>query len=394
MSKKEIEKLLSRGVTNLEVKKDLEQKLSRGKPLRVKLGIDPTGSDLHLGHGVVLRKLRQFQDRGHQIIFLFGGFTATIGDPSGKNQARPPLSLEQVQKNSRDYLAQAAKIIDIDKVEIRNNREWLEKLSSSELMKLVAQKSVQQILARRDFQERIRSKTDILLQELLYPLLQGYDSVALGCDIEIGGNDQLFNLLVGRDLQKKYRSKNVQDILTMELIEGTDGVQKMSKSLNNYISLSEVPEVIFGKLMSIPDSLMMKCFECLTDIDLKQAKKMIAATPRDAKIFLAKNIITWLYDSTQADRAQQDFYTKFVVKEIPKKIREIKLAIGSMGILDLITKVAKFAPSNSEARRIIMSRGVKFDGEIVDDPKFFAKISTSHVLQVGKKKFVRIVSKK
>ncbi len=388
---KKINELLTRGIVDVIVKENLEKKLKSGKKLRVKLGIDPTGSDLHLGHAVVLRKLRQFQDAGHQVILLIGGFTATIGDPTGKNEARPPLSLQQVEKNAKDYLRQAGKVLDLDKLELRNNREWLENMSFEEVVKLSAQKSASQIMARKDFKERFKKEIDIYLHEFLYPLMQGYDSVMLECDVEIGGTDQLFNLLVGRDLQKKYGCKVQQDVLTVPILEGLDGVEKMSKSLGNYVALDDEPNEMFGKLMSIPDNLMLKYFELCTNEDLDEMKKLIKKNPRDAKVHLAKTIVALYYNIMSADKAEQDFITKFVKKEAPDEMLEFKFNIDSTALYDLVVRT-KFAISGSEARRLIQQGAVSINGRIIKDHYYPVKLSEKPiVLKVGKRKFAKII---
>ncbi len=387
---KKIHELLTRGVVDIIVREDLEKKLQSGKKLRIKFGIDPTGAELHLGHTVPLRKLRQFQDAGHQVILLIGGFTATIGDPTGKNEARPPLSLAQVEKNAEDYLNQAAKVLDLTRIEVRNNREWLEKLSFEQVVKLCGHNSASKIFSRKEFTDRLKKGTEVYLHELLYPVMQGYDSVALKCDVEIGGTDQLFNLLVGRDLQKKYGCPMQQNVLTVPILEGIDGAEKMSKSLGNYIALNESSTEMFGKIMSIPDSLMMKYFELCTDEDLDKMKKFVREDPRNAKVHLAKTIVTLYHDKKSADAAESDFEKKFVRHEMPDSMPEFRVGKSEMGILDLISTVTKFAPSNSEARRIIQGGGVTLDGKKVDDPSFLVHVKKDMVLKVGKRHFARL----
>ncbi len=387
---KKINELLTRGVVDVIVKENLEKKLKSGKKLRIKLGIDPTGSDLHLGHAVVLRKLRQFQDAGHQVILLIGGFTATIGDPTGKNEARPPLTLKQVEDNSKDFLKQAGKVLDLDKIELRNNRDWFEKMNFEEIIKLCAHNSGSKIFEREEFQERLKKNCSVRMHELLYPIMQGYDSVMLKCDVEIGGTDQLFNILVGRDLQKKYDCKVQQDILTVPILEGLDGIEKMSKSLGNYIALDDEPNEMFGKIMSIPDNLMMRYFELCTDEDLVEMKKLIKKSPRDAKVHLAKTIVALYYNITSADKAYDDFVTKFVKKEAPEHMKEFEIGKKEISILDLITSITKFAPSTSEARRLIKGGGVTFGDNKITEPNLIVKIDKEKILKVGKRKFARI----
>jgi tyrosyl-tRNA synthetase len=392
MEKKEmVDRILKRGVVDMVIQKSLEKKLNSKKPLRIKLGIDPTAPDLHLGHAVVLRKLRQFQDAGHTVILLFGGATAMIGDPTGRNETRPPLSAKQVSENAKQYIKQAGKILDIKKTEIRNNYDWISDLSMTDIIKLSSQKSVQQMLARRDFKERYENEKDISMSEFLYPLLQGYDSVILKCDVEIGGTDQLFNLLVGRDLQKKYESKVRQDILTVPLLEGIDGSEKMSKSLGNFIGIDEPPNEIFGKIMSLPDSLMMKYFELLTDESLEEITQLITQNPRNAKIHLAKCIITWLHDTDSAHQAEQDFITKFVKKEIPDDIPETCVKKGkSYSITELLTEKSNLVSSKSEARRLIGQNAVEnvTQKKKVTNPNETFCFDEITVFKVGKRKWI------
>ncbi len=389
-----METLLHRGVVDVIVKADLEKKLKSGKKLRVKFGIDPTGTKIHIGHAVPFRKLRQFQDAGHQVVLVIGGFTASIGDPTEKNEARPPLSLAQVQENAKDYLLQVGKILDIKKTEVVNNRDWFEKMNVEDFIKLAAYNSASQIFSRKDFSDRLKSKKEVFLHELLYPVLQGYDSVMIECDLEIGGTDQLFNLLVGRDLQKKYGQKVVQNVLTVQLLEGLDGHEKMSKSLNNYIAVDEEPKEMFGKIMSLPDNLMLKYFELCTDEDLAVMKKLIKDNPRDAKVHLAKTIITFYHDDKAAELAEQDFVTKFVKKDVPDEMPEFRVNQGNIGILDLMTKVCGFASSNGEARRLVIGGGVMLDGDKVTDSLLQVNITGTHILKVGKRKFGRIIRDK
>lgn len=388
-SEKTIEKILSRSVTDVVVRKDLEEKLKSGKKLRVKFGIDPSGFDLTLGHAVVLRKLKQFQDAGHQIILLFGTFTARIGDPTGKSKTRIPLTKEAVEKNAETYLDQASKILDIDSIEVVKNGDWLEKMDFGDVLKLAGTFTVSQMLQRDMFQDRMKNDQDINLVEFMYPLMQGYDSVPIKADVELGGNDQYFNLLAGRPIQKKY-DLEPQNILTTKILVGTDGKEKMSKSLGNYIALFDSPHEIFGKVMSVPDNTMMEYFECLTDLDLEAIKAEISENPRNAKVKLAKEIITWLHDEEAAKKSEQDFIQKFVKKEIPDEMPEFSVGKSEIGILDLITKICKFAPSNGEARRMIQGGGVTFDGKKVVDPTLMIEISGEKILKVGKRKFGKI----
>lgn len=392
MPKDEIKNLLTRGVTDVIVRDDLEKKLQSGKSLRIKLGIDPTGTDLTLGHAVVFRKLKQFQDLGHTVIFLFGGYTATIGDPTGKNETRPVLTEEEVEKNAQTYLEQAGKILNIEKCEIRNNKEWLKNMSLADGLSLMSKKSAQQILARKDFKERFKKEVDIHLQEFVYPMLQGYDSVVLESDVEIGGNDQLFNVLVGRDLQKKYGCKTTQNILTTKILLGTDGVEKMSKSLGNYISLNDEPNEKFGKIMSLPDEAMLDYFECLTDVDLSQIEQEIKESPKNTKGKLAKIIIEWIDGKEAADKAEEEFKRVFSQKGLPDDMPEISLAKGKYSILTLVIE-SKLCSSNGEARRMIQQGAVKINEEKKADLEDEIEIGNDDViLQIGKRKFAKISS--
>lgn len=389
MEQEKMDYLLSRGVSEVIVRADLEKKLKAGKKLRIKLGIDPSGTDLTLGHAVGLRKLKQFQDEGHQIILLFGGFTATIGDPTGKSETRNSLTFEAVEENAKTYLEQAGKILDIDKCEIRNNRDWLEKLTYREIVEQAAQFSASQMMQRDMFQERLKAGGSVAVHEFLYPLMVSYDSVVLKADLEVGGTDQHFNLLQGRPMQK-YFGQPEQNILTWDLLVGTDGTEKMSKSLGNYIAIMDTPNEKFGKLMSIPDETMFTYFECLTDIDLEEAKVLIEKSPRDAKIMLAKAIITWLDSVEAADKAEQNFLQKFVKKEVPDEMPEFEVSENSIGILTLISQVCGFAKSNGEARRLITGGAVSIDGEKVADPMMAVEIKDEVVLKVGKRNFGRV----
>jgi tyrosyl-tRNA synthetase len=387
-----INHVLSRGVCDVIVREDLEKKLKAGKKLRIKLGIDPSGTDLTLGHAVGLRKLKQFQDLGHKIILLFGGFTATIGDPTGKSTTRKPLTFKEVDKNAETYLEQAAKILDINKCEIRNNRDWLEKLTYKEIVEQAAQFSASQIMQRDMFQERLKKGESVAVHEFLYPLMVAYDSVVLKADLEVGGTDQYFNLLGGRPMQK-YFNQPEQNILTWSLLVGTDGVEKMSKSLGNYIAILDTPNEKFGKIMSMPDETMFTYFECLTDFNLDDIKKEIKNNPRDTKIKLAKEIITWLNSEDEANKAEQDFLQKFVKKEIPDNIPEFLIKKKEIGILDLISKICKFASSNGEARRLIKGGAVSFDKNKINDPNLILNLTDKHILKVGKRNFGKIIKK-
>lgn len=383
-----ISTLLERGTADVIVKEELERKLKSGQKLRVKLGIDPTGSDLTLGHAVVLRKLKQFQDAGHQILLLFGTFTGRIGDPTGKSQTRVALSQEDIRKNMETYQAQAGKILDINKCEIHENHTWLESMNFADVLQLAGTYTVSQMLEREMYQERIKNNKEINLVEFFYPLMQGYDSVALKSDLELGGTDQLFNNLAGRKIQEKFGMKP-QHVLTVPILVGTDGHEKMSKSLGNYIALNDSATEMFGKTMSIPDEVMLNYFELCTDVDLDLANQKIKSSPRDAKVFLAQEIVRLYHGEQAATEALHDFEQKFVKKETPDDMPEFSVT-EKLGILDLIVQVCGFAGSNSDARRLVQQGAVSLDGEKITDPKAIISISGSQVLKAGKRKWARL----
>lgn len=386
---KEVSDLLDRGTVDVIVREDLEKKIRSGRKLRVKLGIDPTSPHLHLGHCVPLRKLRQFQDYGHQVIFLIGGFTATIGDPTGKDTARPPLTPEQVEENAQFYLKQAEKILDIEKVELRNNREWLGAMDGAAFLRLMAQFTVGQMMERDMFAERVKKGAPVFCHEITYPMLQGYDSIPLKADVEIGGTDQLFNVLAARPLQKNAGMPE-QNVVTVPIIEGTDGVEKMSKSLGNYIAVEESPSEMFGKVMSIPDSLMERYFELLTREDMGEVRAMIASDPRNAKVRLGKAIVTMLHDSTSADAAFAAFEQTFVRHELPDDMPEYDVPAGT-ALLEILTDVTGFCESRSAARRMIQEGGVTIDGVRVSAVEATLEPSVTPVtLKAGKRKFAKI----
>ena len=392
---------LKKGAVDLIREEDLKAKLETsaktGKPLRVKLGADPTAPDIHLGHTVVIRKLKAFQDLGHTVIFLIGDFTGMIGDPTGKSVTRPPLSREEIAANAETYKAQIFKLLDPEKTEIRFNSEWFDKFGAADFVKLCSHTTVRQILERDDFEKRMREEKPIALHELLYPLVQGYDSVALEADVELGGTDQKFNLLVGRDLQREY-NQEPQVIMTTPLLEGLDGVNKMSKSLNNYIGIDEDPNEMFGKVMSISDDLMWKYYELLTDTTVDEINVLKfkcesgEENPRDLKVNLAKSIIRDFHSEQAADGAEGEFNRRFVKKEIPDEIDERVLAAGSYKLVDLLTETA-LAPSKGEAKRLITQGGVKVNGEKATDTNSIVELNGETLLQVGKLKFLRIASK-
>ncbi len=390
---------LKKGTVDVIREADLKAKLERsaktGKPLRVKLGLDPTAPDIHLGHTVVIRKLKAFQDLGHTVIFLIGDFTGTIGDPSGKNVTRPPLSREEIDANAETYKRQMFKLLDPEKTELRFNGEWMDKFTAADFVKLCAKTTVKQILERDDFTKRMADEKPISLHELLYPLVQGYDSVALEADVELGGTDQKFNLLMGRNLQREF-SQEPQVIITTPLLEGLDGVQKMSKSLGNYIGIEGPPNEMFGKVMSISDDLMWRYYELLTDKSLQWIETFRTKcgnggdNPRNLKVILAKLIIEDFHSKASAVAAEQDFIRRFVFKEAPEDIEERLVAAMKYKLVDLLVD-NELAVSKGEARRLIEQGGVKINGEKATTANAEIFIDTKGVLvQVGKRKFLEI----
>jgi tyrosyl-tRNA synthetase len=386
---------IRRGADELIVEEELARKLESGRKLRVKLGLDPTAPDLHLGHTVVINKLRHFQDLGHQVQFLIGDFTGMIGDPTGKNQTRPPLSREQILANAKTYRDQVFRILDPDKTQILFNSEWSDKLGAEGVIRLAARYTVSQLLERDDFSRRFKDEKPIAVHELLYPLMQGYDSVAMKADVELGGTDQKFNLLVGRELQRAW-GQEPQCILTMPLLEGVDGKEKMSKSLGNYVGIAEPPQEIFGKLMSISDHLMWRYIELLSFEPLsaiRQWKKDVeaGANPKDVKVGFAKEIVSRFHGAGAARAAEQDFEQRFREGAVPAEMPEIivKGAEGGVLIAHLL-KQAGLTPSTSEAQRMIDQGGVRLDGERVSDKGLKVPAGRTVVAQVGKRKFARI----
>lgn len=387
--------ITKRGVDELLIESEFAQKLARseqtGKPLRIKLGLDPTAPDLHLGHTVVLNKMRQLQNLGHQVIFLIGDFTSMIGDPSGRNITRPPLTREQIEINAMTYFKQASLVLDADRTEIRYNSEWSDPLGARGMIELSSRYTVARMMERDDFTKRYKSGTPISVHEFLYPLMQGYDSVALKADLELGGTDQKFNLLVGRELQKDYGQEQ-QCILTMPLLEGLDGVEKMSKSKNNYIGITEPANTMFGKLMSISDTMMWRYFELLSFrsiADLAALKATIdgGANPRDAKVALAQEIVTRFHSAQAAEDALADFVNRSK-GGIPDDVPELALAGAPVGLPQLL-KQAGLCASTSEAMRMVDQGGVRIDGAVVSDKALKLDAGT-FVLQVGKRKFARV----
>jgi tyrosyl-tRNA synthetase len=390
--------VFKRGADELIVESEVAQKLARGTPLRIKLGLDPTAPDIHLGHTVVLNKMRQMQDLGHQVIFLIGDFTSMIGDPSGRNTMRPPLSREEIEANAKTYHAQASKVLDPARTEIRYNSEWSEPLGAAGMIKLAAKYTVARMLEREDFAKRFRGNQPIAVHELLYPLMQGYDSVALKADIELGGTDQKFNLLVGRELQRDY-GQEPQCILTMPLLEGLDGVEKMSKSKDNYIGITEAPAEMFGKLMSISDVMMWRYFELLSFRSLGDIAKLKrecdeGRNPRDAKVLLAQEIVARFHSPAAADAALAEFDARFKDGAMPENMPEVTLdAVGDGVPIAQLAKQAGIVESTSEALRLIAQRGLKVDGDVVADKTLVIGRGRTVIVQAGKRKFARVTVK-
>ena len=386
---------IRRGCEELIVEEELVRKLAAGRKLRVKLGLDPTAPDLHLGHTVVINKLRHFQELGHQVQFLIGDFTGMIGDPSGKNQTRPPLSREQILVNAQSYRDQVFKILDPDQTQILFNSEWSDKLGAEGMIRLASRYTVARLLERDDFSKRFKGNQPIAVHELLYPLMQGYDSVAMKADVELGGTDQKFNLLVGRELQKDF-GLEPQCIVTMPLLEGLDGKDKMSKSLGNYVGIAEPPPEIFGKLMSISDELMWRyiellSFEPLATVGKWKEEVVAGANPRDIKVRFAKEIVARFHGPDAARSAEADFEQRFREGVIPEDMPELTLKAPEGGIpISHLLKQAGLTPSTSEAQRMIEQGGVKLDGERVSDKGLKLQPGRAVVAQVGKRKFARI----
>lgn len=386
--------IIKRGADELLIESELIEKLKKGKPLRVKAGFDPTAPDLHLGHTVLINKLRQLQDLGHHVLFLIGDFTGMIGDPTGKSATRPPLTPEQVQENAKSYAEQVFKILDKDKTEIVFNAAWLTDLGAAGMLKLAASHTVARMLERDDFDKRFKSNQPIAIHEFMYPLLQGYDSVALKADLELGGTDQKFNLLMGRELQKQA-GMDQQCVLTMPLLEGLDGVNKMSKSLDNYIGIDEAPEIIFAKIMSVSDDLMWRYIELLSFESLEtiaQWKQQVEAgeNPRNIKVRFAQEVVARFHSQADAEKALQDFQTR-AKGGIPDEVPEVILKIDDETIgIALLLKEAGLVQSTSEAMRMIKQGGVKIDSVKVEDKNLQLDKGATFVAQVGKRKFAKI----
>ncbi|HXM88514.1 MAG TPA: tyrosine--tRNA ligase [Candidatus Acidoferrum sp.] len=380
---------LARGATEIISPAELAAKLALGRPLRIKLGADPTAPDLHLGHSLVLRKLREFQDAGHTVIFLVGDFTAMIGDPTGRSETRKPLSRDEIERNANTYRDQVFKILDREGTEVRFNSEWMNGLDVAELIKIAATLSVARLLERDDFEKRLAAEEPLFLHELLYPVIQGYDSVALKADLEIGGTDQKFNMLVGRDLQRHF-GQAPQAVMTMPLLEGLDGVRKMSKSLGNYVGLTEKPEDMYGKLMSAPDKLMVRYYELLTSATPEEiaAVKSGAMHPMEAKKRLARTIVTEYHGAPAATRAEEYFESKHQRREVPANAQVYRIA-EELWICELM-KQLQFTPSTSEARRLVSQGAVRVDGRTITDVNFRFVPGEHKVLEVGKRRVARI----
>ncbi len=380
---------LAKGSSEVISVAELAAKLALNRPLRIKLGMDPTAPDLHLGHSLTLKKLRDFQDAGHTVIFLVGDFTAMIGDPTGRSETRKPLSRDQIERNAETYRTQAFKILDRERVEVRFNSEWMNELGVRRLIEIAAKVSVARLLERDDFEKRLAAEEPLFLHELLYPVIQGYDSVALEADLEIGGTDQKFNMLVGRELQRHF-GHAPQAVMTMPLLEGLDGVRKMSKSYGNYVGLTDKPEDMYGKLMSVPDRLMVRYYELLTKATPEEiaAVKSGGLHPMEAKKLLARTIVTEYHGARAADRAEQYFESKFQRREIPASTQVYRIA-EEMWVCELM-KQLQFTPSTSEARRLVSQGAVRVDGRTITDVNFRFVPGEHKVLEVGKRRVARI----
>lgn len=386
--------ILKRGIAEIIDESNFSKRLEEGKPLRIKYGVDPTKPDIHLGHMVQLKKLKKLQELGHTIIFLIGDYTTKIGDPSGRNSTRPVLSDEEIKTNAETYFAQISKILDMEKTEVRFNSEWFSKMNFADILKLAGKFTVAQIIERDDFAKRLKEGSDIGLHEILYPLMQAYDSVELKADVEFGGSDQKFNMLAGRALQKKM-DQTPQDVVMMDLLVGLDGTNKMSKSLNNYIAITDSPNEMFGKVMSIPDSLILNYFELCTDVELdaiEMMKKEMAEgkNPRDFKVQLAKLIIETYHDAKKASEAEEEFKKVFTDKQLPSEMPEKKIAASEMNIVDLLVEL-ELSTSKSEARRLVEQGGVEVAGSRIQDPTELVQISDGLVIRAGKLKFMKVV---
>lgn len=390
--------IIRRGTEEILIEAELIEKLKSGRPLRVKAGFDPTAPDLHLGHTVLLNKMRQLQDLGHEIQFLIGDFTGMIGDPSGKNETRPPLTREQVEENSLTYQKQVFKVLDKNKTKIMFNSAWMDKLTPVDLIKLAATHTVARMLERDDFHKRFTSEQPIAIHEFLYPLLQGYDSVAMQADIELGGTDQKFNLLMGRELQKHFGQKP-QVIITLPLLPGLDGIKKMSKSLGNYIGIDETADQIFGKIMSISDETMWLYFELISFRSLEEIKKLRddaanGMNPRDIKFLLGEEIAARFHTVEAARQAREQFVAQFQKGQVPDEISEVNVDVGEKGMpIAHIIKAAGLSDSTSEAIRLLQQGAVRIDGERIQDRNLLLNAEKTIILQVGKRRFAKVILK-
>ena len=400
MNSEEQVRLIKENTVDLIQEEELLRKIKKKGSIRVKFGVDPTSPDIHLGHSVVLLKLRCFQDLGHRVVLLIGDFTAKVGDPSGRNKTRKPLSTEEIKANAKTYREQAFKVLDAKKTEILYNSAWLSKMSFSRVLKLASHYTVARMLERDDFNERYRKKYPIGVHEFLYPLMQAYDSVALKADVEIGGTDQKFNLLLGRQMQKSY-GQAPQVIITMPILEGTDGVEKMSKSLGNYIGITESPREMYGKLMSIPDNLVFRYFRLLTPLPKEKIQKKEEALskgilhPKEIKKDLAKWIVTFYYGESSAEMEEERFEDVFKKGKVPEElpfyyVRSCELKGDKIWIIKLL-KLTHLAGSGSEARRLIAQGGVRWDGRKIKDVEIELSLDNEHILQVGKRRFMKII---
>lgn len=390
-----IKDILTRGIEHIIDLESLKKRLLSGEKLRIKFGIDPTASEIHLGNAVIIRKLRDFQELGHQVIFLIGDYTAKIGDPSGRNTTRPILTDKEIKNNMATYTRQVAKILDLKKIEIRYNSEWLGKMKASDIFSLMQMTSLNRILEREDFNQRLKNQSSISLSELLYPLFQGYDSVALKADVELGGQDQLLNLLMGRELQVKFNQKP-QDVMTFSLLEGLDGTKKMSKSYGNYIGINFAANDMFGKVMSTPDNLIIKYFTLCTDLSLAEINQLeeklkAGNNPRDLKAQLAKEIVKIYHGGKEADKSEKEFNKIFKAKELPTDLPTHKIKQGAYNVAELLVKI-ELASSKSEAQRLIQQGGVKINGQVEKDWKKELKIEAGMIVQAGKRKFAKLIN--
>lgn len=389
---KTIQKILGRGVEEVIVREHLDNDLRKGAPLRIKLGADPTAPDLHLGHAVVLRKLREFQELGHTVVFLIGDYTALIGDPSGKSKARPALESKEIASNAKTYFKQVGKILDLKKTEVHYNSEWFKKMSVADLIRLASQVSTQRTLERDDFTNRMKEGVEIAQHELLYPLMQAYDSVVIKASVEIGGTDQKFNMIAGRSLQRKM-GMDEQDVITCPLLIGLDGEKKMSKSLGNYIGLTDVPADMYGKVMSIPDKLIIHYFELATELPREEIEKLkpeLKSNPRDLKALLAREIVTLYHGSKESKKAEEAFTRTFKNRETPEDVNEAKVGASSMNVLELLV-ATKLTASKSEARRVVEQGGLKVNGTVIKDINAKVDIKKDGtLLQKGPRTFLKV----